>query len=92
LIELSWLLAASPDTTVRDAALAARLAARAAALTARRDAGALDALAAAQASAGDFARAVQTADAALALKPANAAEIAARRSLYQQQRPFVLAR
>ncbi len=91
-IELAWLLAAFPDASVRDAALAVQLAARAVALTTQRDAGAFDVLGAAQAAAGDFRRAVQAADAALALAPANAAEIRTRRELYLQNRAFVLQR
>ena len=39
-------------------------------------------------AASDFARAVASADAALALKPPNASEISARRELYRQGRAF----
>lgn len=88
MIQLAWLLAASADDALRDPPLAVRLAERAAALTERADAGALDALGVAQAAAGDFVRAAQSAEAALALKPPNAADITARRELYKQDRPF----
>jgi tetratricopeptide (TPR) repeat protein len=92
LVDLAWLLAASPQDALRDPGLAIRLAERAVALTGRKDAGALDALAAAQASNDDFDRAVDTADAALALKPANPAAIAARRDAYRQRQAFRLPR
>jgi Flp pilus assembly protein TadD len=88
LIQLVWLLAATPDAALRDATLAVRLAERAVALTTRTNSGALDALGVAQAAASDFARAVASADAALALKPPNASEISARRELYRQGRAF----
>jgi tetratricopeptide (TPR) repeat protein/mono/diheme cytochrome c family protein len=90
LVDLAWLLAAAPQDPIRDPALALRLAERAVALTGRADAGALDVLAAAQAANNDFERAAQTADAALALKPANAADIATRRDAYRQRRAFRL--
>ena len=92
LLDLAWLLAAVPADALRDPGLAMRLAERAVALTNRRDANALDALAAAQASNDDFDRAVDTANAALALKPADPAGITARRDGYTQRRPFRLPR
>ena len=90
MVDLAWVLSATPQEPLRDAGLAMRLAERAVAVTNRRDAGALDALAAAQASNGEFDRAVDTANAALALKPSNAGAITARRDGYQQRRTFVL--
>jgi tetratricopeptide (TPR) repeat protein len=90
LAELAWLLAAANDDALRAPALAVSYAEHAVALTARRDAAALDVLAASYAAAGDFARAVSTADAALALSPGNAADIAARRALYAAQQAFRL--
>jgi tetratricopeptide (TPR) repeat protein len=90
LVDLAWVLAAAPQDSVRDAALAQRLAERAVSLTGKKDPGALDVLAAAQAAGGDFERAVQTADAALALQPANAADVTARRDGYRQGRTFRL--
>ncbi len=92
LVDLAWLLAGAPQEAIRDPGLAQRLAERAVALTGKADAGALDVLAAAQAANGDFERAVQTAEAALALKPSNAEAIAQRRDGYRQGRAFVLPR
>ncbi len=68
-----------------------RLAERAVQLTGRRDAGAVDVLAAAYAAAGNFDRAVATAEAALSLAGtgAGAAAIRVRLDLYRQRRPFV---
>jgi tetratricopeptide (TPR) repeat protein len=88
---LAWLLAVAGDARLRDPAQAVSLAERAAALTGRRDAAALDALAAAYASAGIYDRAVATATEALALGPPNAAEITARRELYRAETPYRLA-
>ena len=92
LVDLAWLLAASPVDTLRDPGLAVRLAERAVQVTSRKDAGALDVLGAAQASNDDFDRAVDTAEAALALKPANAAAVTARRDAYRQRQAFRLPR
>ncbi|MBS1816760.1 MAG: tetratricopeptide repeat protein [Acidobacteria bacterium] len=92
LVDLAWLLAASPLDALRDPGLAIRLAERAVSLTMRKDAGALDVLAAAQAANDDFDRAVDTANAALALKPADASAIAARRDGYRQRLAFRLPR
>jgi tetratricopeptide (TPR) repeat protein len=90
LVDLAWVLASAPQESVRDPGLAQRLAERAVALTGKADAGALDVLAAAQAANNDFGRAAETAEGALALKPANAAEIMARRDGYRQRRAFTL--
>jgi hypothetical protein len=59
--------------------------------TARRDAGALDALAAAQAASGAFTAAVSTVQEALGATgdPALAAELRARLELYRAGRPYV---
>jgi len=92
LVDLAWLLAATPQDALRDSGLALRLAERAVTLTNRKDAGALDALAAAQASNDDFDRAVDTATTALALKPSDADAIAARREGYRQRLAFRLPR
>jgi tetratricopeptide (TPR) repeat protein len=92
MIDLAWLLAASADVAVHDLPLAQRVAERAVALTERRDSGALDALAAALAAARDFTRAIATANAALALKPANVSDIRARLELYQQGKPYLRSR
>ena len=55
---LAWVLATSADPADRDGAEAVRWAARAAELTAHKNAGVLDTLAAAEAEAGNFAEAV----------------------------------
>ena len=86
---LAWLLATSPDRTVRDPAQAVALAERAGELTGDRDPKVLDTLAAAQAATGDFDAAGRTARRALDLAAqsgdeALAAEIGARMSLYER--------
>ena len=91
---LASLLAASADPSVRNPSEAVRLAERAATLTLRRDANTLDVLAVAQASAGDFDRAVAVADEALALNPpaALAEMIRRHRALFLKREPYVAAR
>ena len=90
--ELAWLLASSREDTLRNPADAVRLAERAAELTDRREATVMDVLAAAYAAAGDFERAVATAQVALALatSPEIANPIQARLTLYRQKRPFLV--
>lgn len=63
--ELAWLLATYPDSKTRDGTKAVRLAERACALTERKIPALLDTLAAAYAEAGDFPRAISTAEEAL---------------------------
>jgi 4-amino-4-deoxy-L-arabinose transferase-like glycosyltransferase len=63
--ELAWLLATYPDSRSRDGTEAVRLAERACVLTERRVPALLDTLAAAYAEAGDFPRAISTAEEAL---------------------------
>jgi tetratricopeptide (TPR) repeat protein len=92
LVDLAWVLSSVPEDALRDPGLALRLAERAVAATNRKDAGALDALAAAQAANDDFERAAQTADAALALKPAGADAITNRRDGYRRKQAFRLPR
>jgi tetratricopeptide (TPR) repeat protein len=92
LSNLAWMLAVTADDRLRNPGEAARLAERAAALTGGRDPVALDVLAAAHASGGAFDRAVDAANAALALNPSNAADIIARRDLYVSRRPYRQAR
>jgi tetratricopeptide (TPR) repeat protein len=91
--ELAWILATHPDESVRRPGEAIELAERAAELTDRRDAEILDALAAAYASAGQFERAVTTAQEALALlretptgEPVGG--LRARLELYRQETPY----
>ena len=88
---LAWLLATAPDAALRNAGEAIRYGERAADLTRRTDASALDILAAAYASAGQFDRAIAITQEALVLKPddALAAAIHQRQALYRQRRSFV---
>jgi len=88
LINLASLLAAAPSEAMRDPAAAVRLAERAVALTRRQDPNALDVLASSLAASGEFRRAVEAADAALALGPPPplAAAIRERRDLYRNGR------
>jgi Flp pilus assembly protein TadD len=91
LSNLSWVLATGANPSPRDVAEAIDAAERGAGLTGRRDARALDVLAAAYAAAGQFHRAVDAAFAALRLLPAEplAAEMRQRLDLYRQQKPYV---
>ncbi|MCI0333500.1 MAG: tetratricopeptide repeat protein [Planctomycetes bacterium] len=85
----AWLLATCPDDAIRNPQLAIERAQTAMKLTGDRDAASLDTLAAAQASAGDFAAAKQTVEQAVQL--ASAAEKEAfqeRLSLYQHDKPY----
>ena len=91
--ELAWLLATSPDPTSRDPAEALRLADRAVEMTGRGDPNVLDTQAAAQAAAGRFDQAVQTARVALELAlrfPAGplVEGLRARLALYEQRVPY----
>lgn len=88
---LAWLLATAPDAALRDANQAVRFAEQSADLTGRQDASALDVLAAAYAAAGQFDRAVATAEAALRLKPdaALAAAIRRRQELYGRHEAYL---
>jgi protein O-mannosyl-transferase len=90
---LAWLLATARDGGLRDGAEAVRLAQMAERLSGGKDAGALDALAAALAEKGRFAEAVPAAQRALEAAQATgqsnlAAEIQARLKLYNQGQPF----
>ena len=89
--QLAWILATTPSATLRDVDQAIRFADHAAALTNRRNAGVLDVLAAAQAAAGHFDRAVTSCDEALALMPDEplAGAVTQRRALYSQQRAYI---
>jgi tetratricopeptide (TPR) repeat protein/mono/diheme cytochrome c family protein len=91
LANLSWLLATSPDVRLRKPGRAVELAQRAADLTERKDAQALDVLAAAYAADGAFDRAVEATNAALRLNVSRAAAdtIRSHRDLYEQHRPFI---
>jgi len=87
---LAWMFATASDDRLRNAGLSVQLASRAADLTAHRDPSALDVLAAAYASAGDFDHALETARAALRLAPegAFAKEIRAREELYRRHAAY----
>jgi Flp pilus assembly protein TadD len=67
---LAWILATAPDAQVRSGQEAVALAEKAAQLTARRDAGILNSLAAAYAETGRYAEAVEVAQQALTLSSA----------------------
>jgi tetratricopeptide (TPR) repeat protein len=89
---LAWLLATAPDATLRDGPEAVRLATTATQLAAT-DPTAWDALAAAQAEAGNFPDAVTAANKAIGLANASkqtelASQIHARLLLYQSSQPF----
>lgn len=93
LYALAWIYAASPDPKLRNALEALRLASRLVALTGRQNPQSLDALAAAQAEAGQFYEASTTAKAALDLaeqlgQNALAQEISQRLAFYQKSKPF----
>jgi tetratricopeptide (TPR) repeat protein len=91
---LAWLLATAPDEGLRDAADAIRLGEHAVDLTRRREAEALDVLAAAYAAAGQFDRALVTSQAALDLNPTAslADDIRQRQVLYKQRKAYLLPR
>ena len=86
---LAWLLATSPEVTLRNGAEALRLAAKAVDLSHGNDARMLDALAAAYAETGRFQDAVETAQRALnlAAQPLVPA-VKARIAMYQRNQPF----
>jgi Tfp pilus assembly protein PilF len=90
---LAWLLATLPDENLRDPEAALRLAQRAARQTDHEDPAVLDTLAAAHAANERFARAVRTAQRALALAEARGEEalaeaLRARLALYRAGRPY----
>jgi tetratricopeptide (TPR) repeat protein len=89
----AWILAThrAPELSGRDDAL--RLAQRASELTGHQDAGVLDTLAAAYAAAGQFDRAITTAEEALRLASGNQADdlvhgIRQRLKLYREGKPY----
>jgi tetratricopeptide (TPR) repeat protein/mono/diheme cytochrome c family protein len=87
----AWLLATHPAAAVRRPDAARALAGRIVEATGRKDAAALDALAAAHAASGDFDAAVHVAGEALALATGElAASIRERQALYKARRPYVL--
>jgi Flp pilus assembly protein TadD len=93
LIRLAWTLATSPNDRIRDPAEGLRLAERAAAASPADDVVVLDVLAAAYAAAGQFDRAVKTAETArdFAVTSKNtqfASEIQRRMALYRDRKPY----
>ena len=90
---LAWIRATQADPKLRDGAEAVRLAEHACQLSARKEWGFLDTLAAAYAEAGRFADAVAAAQEALALvksanQPAAADEIQSRLAMYKASQAF----
>ncbi len=93
LLATAWTLATTADDRAWDPAEAVRLAERAVTLTRRHDPGALHTLGVAYAAAGEYLRAIVTAEEALALARRRgdeplAREIEALVSLYVQQKPY----
>jgi len=89
--QVAWLLATSPDASLRDGTRAVRVAERAAALTQRQEARVLDVLAAALAEAGRYDEAVAVAREAerlAASRPPLLAAISARRAGYERDQPY----
>jgi tetratricopeptide (TPR) repeat protein len=87
--DLAWLLATCPDKNVRNGQAALSYAERANQLTESKEVDYLDTLAAAAAESGDFSRAVETLEKALAAAPADLqGELQSRLDLYRAQQPF----
>ena len=88
--DLAWALAVAPDDRVRDPDQAVQLAERAIAVSRRRDAEALDVLAAAYAAAGQFDRALDIMREALTLNPPNASlsDMLQRQALYRTHQSY----
>ena len=89
---LAWLMATCPDDSIRNPARAMELAEFALRLDEKREPVGLDTLAAAQASAGDFAAAMQTLHKAIETAPeAERTVYQDRLVMYQHARPFRIA-
>jgi len=91
--QLAWILATSPDASIRNPAVAVTVAEQLVATTSGKDAGALDVLAAALAATGQFDRAVETAERMLAVlgpeaDPRTVAAARGRLALYQQRTAY----
>jgi protein O-mannosyl-transferase len=92
--QLAWVLATSPDASIRNGQQAVKLAQRAVEISAGKEPAILDTLAAAHAQAGQFDRAAQAGEQAVELatsqnKAALAATIKTRMVLYQSGKPFI---
>ena len=90
---LAWIYATANDERLRDGREAVRMASRAAELTGRKDAGALDTLAAAEAESGHFALAISTAQLAADLaadagQKDGERQIRTRLETYRQNKPW----
>jgi tetratricopeptide (TPR) repeat protein len=95
--QAAWALATSPEDALRNGKEAVELAERAYGLSAGKDAGIVDTLAAAYAEQGRFGEAAQTAKSALALaaragREAQAGEVRERIGLYESKKPYRQAR
>jgi tetratricopeptide (TPR) repeat protein len=92
LVDLAWMLAASPERGAADPQRAVELAQRAVNLSARRDIVALDALAGALAASGDFDHAIAVMDEALRIAPTgqSADVLRQRQNRYRQRVPPTL--
>jgi tetratricopeptide (TPR) repeat protein len=91
---LAWLLAASKETTIRNPDKAVKLARRACELTNYKKTALLDTLAVAYAAAGDFSKAIETAEKALELCQSSEQntlkkEIENRLALYKAGKPYI---
>jgi tetratricopeptide (TPR) repeat protein len=91
---LAWLLAASKETAIRNPDKAVRLARRACELTNYKEPVLLDTLAVAYAAAGDFSKAIETAEKALELCQSSEQEtlkkeIESRLALYKAGKPYI---
>jgi tetratricopeptide (TPR) repeat protein len=88
----AWLLATCPDSALRDPQLALERAQSAIELGGQKDAIGFDSLAAAQASAGDFAAAMQSIHKAIELAPADERDAYRERlATYQAAKPYRIA-
>jgi len=91
--EVAWIFATCPDARYRNGAAAVRIAAEAVQISQNRNPAVLDTLAAAQAEAGQFDKAVQTAQRALSLAGLQgdktlAAEVQTRLKSYRNDKPW----
>src|SRR5262249_52485803 len=92
MVDLAWMLAATPEPGARNVQRAQVLALRAVSLTGRRDLVALDALAGALAANGEFDRAVTVVDEALKIAPDGqvADVLRQRQNRYREHTPPIL--
>ena len=91
--EVAWIFATCPDARYRNGAAAVRIAAEAVQISQNRNPAVLDTLAAAQAEAGQFDKAVQTAQRAMSLAGLQgdktlAAEVQTRLKSYRNDKPW----